>query len=312
MLEENTFHDYFDNTEITQSEVENLSPQQVTMQTEQLQVNAVIEITPPETSEKVLKYQMEDRNLIEVIIDGYPVKAMIDTGASISLISAKLLTKIKGPNYKMYQNGIENLICRDVNEKQLDILGKIDLTVYLADVPLLITPCVTPSVHGVDILLGLDFITANKVDLKYSTHEVEVSGTGQTLLLMNKAEYPLRYEVVLAQKRELPPNSVSIVKAKVRKGVFEQLQKAKQKGQFKVSEQYDFDDKVSVSIDQHPSLTKDYKLVVQPSIAPLYKTEECDVFLINPSIHECVLREDTLIAMLTPFDTSDIDCFLIA
>ena len=110
------------------------------------------------------------KNVTYVHINGVKTSALVDTGASVSVISAKFFTKL-GHNDTVLQTADYSFV--NGVGGQLKVLGKIKLPVSFKGLVINI------QVHVVDrlphsLILGLDFMQTNKVHLHLDTNTMTI------------------------------------------------------------------------------------------------------------------------------------------
>lgn len=103
-------------------------------------------------------------NVLPISIQGVPMKALVDTGASISCISMSQLSKLPSLT-NLQKSNISHV--RGVGGEVLDVVGCIELKVDIQNCIVLQKFHVFQRLHF-SIILGMDFLDNNDVILDFS------------------------------------------------------------------------------------------------------------------------------------------------
>jgi RNase H-like domain found in reverse transcriptase/Reverse transcriptase (RNA-dependent DNA polymerase)/Integrase zinc binding domain/Retroviral aspartyl protease len=129
---------------------------------------------------------------LKITIDNSTIDALIDTGASISILCSQLLL----PSDKLKQ--CKNLLLRGVSGKLITILGTVTKTFYIGEKAITQTFAVVPDFR-LKAILGLDFLIA---------HEATIDCANRTLQLAHPSVKPptqqAREQVIATAQEETP------------------------------------------------------------------------------------------------------------
>jgi len=109
---------------------------------------------------------------IDIQINDIKLKAMIDTGCSKSVISEEVIKKCK------LEDHVDLLTVNNVNTGNgtTETLGRIWILEFLInDYTVQISPSILKGEHEFDIILGIDFLSSNKIDINFSKRELCLS-----------------------------------------------------------------------------------------------------------------------------------------
>lgn len=109
------------------------------------------------------------RNTIAVQINKHNFQALLDSGATTSALSAEMVARLKIPFTKLQPDETINVFVAD--GRSVDVLGRTELCVKINGLSM---PCeflVLPHL-GHSVILGLDFLEANKAQVDFSNKVV--------------------------------------------------------------------------------------------------------------------------------------------
>ncbi len=252
-----------------------------------------------------LQCSLTDRNLIQASIYGLPCLAMVDMGATFSLIGEQFLDTLPLPHINDGQ--ASTTVIRDCQGNQLPLVGYITVVLNIDGVDFPVRCHVVSSLHGADLILGLDFIVKYKVSLHYDACELTLDDPKASVALLTKAEVDFCYDVLLSHDIALEPNSLTMVECHVSRENFNQIWERKAQGVLPHNPHHDTVDSLAINIEQYPSMHVTDKVVVQPGIASLQSPGTCMCFLVNPTASTVWLKEFKPVAKALLFDYADVD-----
>jgi len=145
---------------------------------------------------------LSDSNYVSIRINKFPIQALIDSGATRSCVSAKIVSKLKIPVSPLSPDVPEDVFTAD--NSSMHIVGQIDVSVNINGLIVPQTFIVLPSLFH-DCLLGTDFLMRSRAKVDFcSRHVCFFDGlTTLPLLALRNPHNILR----LAQKLTIPPRS---------------------------------------------------------------------------------------------------------
>ena len=145
---------------------------------------------------------------LKLNVNGQNLNAILDTGAKVTLINKQLFDQIPWKCKTPLCPSILKL--RAANMSEIDNAGVSDITFKLGNTMFCHKFVVSKSL-GKEILLGVDFIFANKIKLLYhDDHSPYLEfGMGDTIDLVEK--YPIDVTVKVADSVKLPPYHFTVV-----------------------------------------------------------------------------------------------------
>ena len=147
---------------------------------------------------------------LKLNVNGQNMNAVLDTGAKVTLINKPLFDQIPQKCKTPLHPSILKL--RAANMSEIDNAGVSDITFKLGNTMFCHKFVVSKSL-GKEILLGVDFIFANKIKLLYhDDHSPYLEfGMGDTIDLVGK--YPVDVTVKVADSVQLPPYHFTVVES---------------------------------------------------------------------------------------------------
>ncbi len=146
---------------------------------------------------------------ISTLVNGKPVQAMLDTGATASLISHAELDKM----LHLPIQTIQTTATLGDGKTHIIINGTVELQVTINDITTIITALIAESL-GANLILGTDWCKSNNVNVNFGQKQVEIHhtqyGTTTTPFLNNGS-----VDVRLAESVSLLPHHEHIVKMNV-------------------------------------------------------------------------------------------------
>ena len=116
------------------------------------------------------------QNILRVTVGNTTVNGLIDTGASISVISCNFISKLKPSLVKYLQSDISKIY--GVGNVAHDVTEKVQLSLRVGDQKL--TQCFyILRQNQYDIILGMDFIRQHQVKMDFSFSDPEITIAGQ-------------------------------------------------------------------------------------------------------------------------------------
>ena len=108
--------------------------------------------------------------MVETLVNGKPMNAMIDTGATISFISQAELEHMEHP--PIQENQMTALL--GDGQSRIHVKGSVDLTVTINDIDTVITVLVVECL-GAKLILRMDWCIANNVTVNTSQKQVQIN-----------------------------------------------------------------------------------------------------------------------------------------
>jgi transposase InsO family protein len=141
---------------------------------------------------------------LRVTINAAETFALLDSGSDVSIIPSHMV------NINNIRPTNRNLLA--ANGTGIALLGEADVMATIGDERVMISGYV--SDHMCDVILGIDFLSANNAKWDFKAGIIEIRGTSHVLRVQpNKKDWCRR--VVLDHDIVLPPHSESIVSGKV-------------------------------------------------------------------------------------------------
>ena len=134
---------------------------------------------------------LDDSNMIEVILLGKKVKALIDTGAEKSVIDSKLTVGI-------YRGDIQKSTTKEMvlaNGNRVAVLGELKTRVQIGRDMYRVDLQVLENVHF-PVILGVDFLKRYHATLNYSSPTITTSGHSTLLRLVHDVTIPPYHEKI--------------------------------------------------------------------------------------------------------------------
>src|SRR6218665_1308714 len=148
------------------------------------------------------------RNTIPVQIVNHSFQALLDSGASSSVISANVVKKLKLPHRNLDPDEILNVVVAD--GRSIPVLGKTEVGVKVNGLAM---PCefliLPPTAYN--LILGLDFLEANKVHVDFANRIVTFFNDLTALNLSAPRPDKMSNSVCTLHTTILPPFSETVV-----------------------------------------------------------------------------------------------------
>lgn len=148
------------------------------------------------------------KNTIPVQIKDRTVQALIDSGASRSVISAGFVKKLQIPYRALAADESLNVFVADGHS--IDVLGKAELCVKINGLSMPCECLILPHI-GYSLILGLDFLEANKAQVDFANRMVTFFDNLTAVNLSTSQQCRLTNSVCTLRTTILPPLSETIV-----------------------------------------------------------------------------------------------------
>ena len=151
--------------------------------------------------------------MVLAYVRGIPVKALVDTGATVSVLNDKIYRKVRLiGDMKEKRRRHTELFAAD--ETPMQVTGDFEIELKLNGLRMPLIVSVVKNL-GYDLLLGMDFFRATEAVVNVKTNTLDLLGGFMRVPMRAKNDLPL---VVAAQTVKIPPMSeaVFLVKAKAK------------------------------------------------------------------------------------------------
>ena len=133
------------------------------------------------------------KNYINVKLNDFPIKALVDSGADLCCINKSLLTKLGLTNYEQ----TKTTQVRGVSGKIIQVLGTIKLNISIGESQFIQNFHIFDNIHH-SLIIGHDFLHQNKCKLDYEKQEFQAGiANVHILTTFSTGLARLQYSVVL-------------------------------------------------------------------------------------------------------------------
>ena len=221
---------------------------------------------------------LSDSNYVSIRVNKFPIQALIDSGATRSCVSAKIVSKLKIPVSPLSPDVPEDVFTAD--NSCMHIVGQIEASVNINGLIVPQTFIVLPSLFH-DCLLGTDFLLSSHAVADFDSRQVTFFGglTVLPLLSLRSQQNILR----LAHKLTIPPRSEAISRVLVHK-------------KFQPT---------PCIMEALPSL-RDRQLALARVIVHPSKSSNSVCRLLNPTNAPITLPARSAVATIEPIDVNDV------
>ena len=162
---------------------------------------------PPEQPDPILaqNHSSTIRNRVEILVNNTAVRALVDTGATLSCIDAELLNATNHAAYLNLEPSPRHIT--GINNTTRPVLGETSLWLTFADVALSQHFLVVTDL-GPKLILGLDFIVNNDAKLDFDSHTMTLHEEHTAPLITDQQNTPA---VVTDCLFVLPPQNECLI-----------------------------------------------------------------------------------------------------